>query len=400
MPFPTAPSNVAILHFLTAAVFCFLAVSMHGPERVGRGILLARISERFHGDLVGSSRFEVGCEYPITSFMGNGILRTDSVPAPRATAHRQLQKTGMPGMPTLFVDAGEKASWRLIEFLTAQIRNCNTREAYARAILRFCHWCEKKHLPLTAIKPFYIAAYIEKLGFHYSRPTVKQHLAAIRMMFDYMVTGQVVPMNPASSVRGPKHVVKKGKTPVLTAAEARDLLDSIDVTTIGGLRDRALIGVMVFSFARVGAVVAMNVEDYFRQNNHRFFRLHEKGGKQLDLPAHPSAETYVSTYLAAAGHRAGSPLFRTLDRKGKITDRRLHRREALAIVKRRAREAELPASICCHSFRATGITAYLSNGGTLEHAQQIANHESPRTTKLYDRRNDDVKFEEIERIPI
>ena len=306
----------------------------------------------------------------------------------------------MPGVPTLFLDAGEKASWRLIEFLTAQIRNRNTREAYARAILRFCHWCESKKLPLAAIKPFYIAVYIEKLGFHYSRPTVKQHLAAIRMMFDYLVTGQIVPMNPASSVRGPKHVVKKGKTPVLTAEEARELLDSIDVTTVAGLRDRALIGVMLFSFARVGAVVAMNGEDYFMQNRCRYFRLHEKGGKQLDLPAHTSAEAYVSTYLAAAGRRTGSPLFRTLDRKGKITERRLHRREALAIVKKRAREAGLPSSICNHTFRATGITAYLSNGGSLENAQMIASHESPRTTKLYDRRNDAVTLEEIERIAI
>src|SRR5262249_51616046 len=130
--------------------------------------------------------------------------------------HRQLQRIGMPGVPTLFVDAGEKASWRLIEFLTAQIRNRNTREAYARAILRFCKWCEKKGLGLIAIQPFYIAAYIEQLGFHYARPTVKQHLAAIRMLFDYLVTGQIIPMNPVSAVRGPKHVVKRGKTPVLS----------------------------------------------------------------------------------------------------------------------------------------------------------------------------------------
>ncbi len=236
----------------------------------------------------------------------------------------------MPGVPALFLDAGDKASWRLIEFLTAQIRNKNTREAYARAILRFCGWCEKKHLTLAAIRPFFVAAYIEQLGFHYSRPTVKQHLAALKMLFDFLVTGQVIPMSPASSVRGPKYTVKRGKTPVLSAEEARDLLNSIDVTTVGGLRDRALIGVMLFTFARVGAVVAMNVEDYFRQNNKRFFRLHEKGGKTFDLPAHRLAEAYVSTYLAAAGRRVGTPLFRTLNRKRQLTDRRLHRREALA----------------------------------------------------------------------
>jgi site-specific recombinase XerD len=306
----------------------------------------------------------------------------------------------MPGVPTLFLDAGEKASWRLVEFLTAHTRNRNTREAYARAILRFSRWCEKKQLPLAAIKPFFVAAYIEQLGFHYSRPTVKQHLAAIRMMFDYLVNGQVVEMNPAAAVRGPKYVVRRGKTPSLSAEEARMLLDSIDVTNIRGIRDRAIIGVMLFSFARVGAVVAMNCEDYFQQKNRRWFRLHEKGGKRHELPAHPLAEAYVSEYLAAAGRREGNPLFRTINRRGQITERRLHRREVLEIVKRRAREIGLPSSICCHSFRATAITVFLLNGGSLERAQQIANHESPRTTKLYDRRDDEVSMEEIEKIII
>src|ERR1051325_4353855 len=258
---------------------------------------------------------------PIASFMGEWCyFRSHPIPAPRASIHRQLQKIAMPGVPLLFVDAGEKASWRLIEFLTAHTRNRNTREAYARAILRFSCWCETKHLSLVDINPFLVAAYIEQLGFHYSRPTVKQHLAAIRMLFDYLVTGQVLPMNAASSVRGPKHVVRRGKTPSLSAEEARELLNSIDVTTIKGLRDRAIIGVMLFSFARVGAVVAMNVEDFFQQKNRRWFRLHEKGGKRHDLPAHPVAETYVSTYLAAAGRRDGTPLFRTVNRKGLLTD--------------------------------------------------------------------------------
>jgi site-specific recombinase XerD len=306
----------------------------------------------------------------------------------------------MPGVPALFVDAGEKASWRLIEFLTAHTRNRNTREAYARAILRFSRWCEKKQLSLVDIKPFLVAAYVEQLGFHYSRPTVKQHLAAIRMMFDYLVTGQVVEMNPAASVRGPKFSVRRGKTPSLSAAEARALLDGIDVTDIRGLRDRAIIGVMLFTFARVGATVALNVEDFYLQKGRRFFRLHEKGGKRHELPAHPLAETYVSTYLAAAGRREGAPLFRTINRKGELTNQRVHRREVLEIVKRRAREVGLPSSICCHSFRATAITVFLLNGGSLERAQQIACHESPKTTKLYDRRDDEVDIEEIERILI
>ena len=307
----------------------------------------------------------------------------------------------MPHVPALFLDAGEKASWRVIEFFTANIRNKNTREAYARAVVRFSRWCEKRQLSLSKITPFFVAAYFEQLGTELSRPSVKQHLAALRMLFDYLVTGQIVPMNPVASVRGPRHVVKKGKTPVLGPEEARALLDSIEVDTILGLRDRALISVMLFSFARIGAVVAMNGEDYFRQRKHRWFRLHEKGGKRHDLPAHPEAEMCVNAYLSAAGGGGKrTPLFRNMDRKGQLTDRRMNRREVLAMVKRRARAAGLPSSICCHSFRATGITAYLLNGGTLEHAQQIAAHESPRTTKLYDRTSDEVSLDKIEKILI
>src|ERR1043166_9610205 len=115
------------------------------------------------------------------------------MPKPRISANRQLARIGMPNLPTLILDAGEKAGWRFIEFFTANIHNRNTREAYARAVGRFCRWCEMKHLSLADIRPFFIAAYIEDLGTTHSRPTVKQHLAAIRMLFDYLVTGQVMP---------------------------------------------------------------------------------------------------------------------------------------------------------------------------------------------------------------
>lgn len=244
--------------------------------------------------------------------------------------------------------------------------------------------------------------YIEDLGTRKSRPTVKQHLAALRVLFDFLVVGQVLSQNPASSVRGPKHVVRKGLTPVLAPEDARVLLDSIDTSTIAGLRDRALIGTMIFSFARVGAVVAMDVGDYFARGKRWWFRLHEKGGKLHEVPVHHNAEAYLDEYISAAGLGEGptTPLFRSFDRNHRLTDRRIDRREVLAMVKRRARDAELPANICCHTFRATGITAYLLNGGLLEHAQQIAAHESPRTTKLYDRTRDELSLDEIEKILI
>ncbi len=226
-----------------------------------------------------------------------------------------------PILPAVIADAGEKASKRFIEFLTATIRNANTREAYGRAISDFLAWCERHRLTLTGIEPVHVAAYIEQLTKARSAPTVKQHLAAIRMCFDWLTSGGVMDFNPASSVRGPKHVVKQGKTPVLTADEAKDLLASIipekknsDVTdggeddaqeeaspTIPQLRDRALITVMVFSFARVSAGLAMKVEDYYTEGRRAWFRLHEKDGKRHKVPAHHNAEKYVDAYLDAAG---------------------------------------------------------------------------------------------------
>jgi site-specific recombinase XerD len=323
---------------------------------------------------------------------------TTPLPVPR-----QLANAGLPAIPQLFAVTGPKGAQRFIEFFTAEIRNKNTRMAYARAVASFAAWCDERGLELPQLNPFLIAAYIEEIGQQFSKPTVKQHLAAIRMLFDYLVTGQVVPFNPAHAVRGPKHVVKKGKTPVLSAEDARQLLDAIDTSTIVGLRDRALIGVMVYSFARVGAVVSMNVEDYYSPNNKRWwFRLHEKGGKRHEVPAHHTAEEYLDAYLHAAGIREAmtTPLFRSVNRKRELTQRRMHRREVLGMIKRRATQAGLSSTISCHTFRATGITAYLENGGTIEHAQRIAAHESPRTTKLYDRTGDEVNLDEIERIQI
>ncbi|MFO0805497.1 MAG: tyrosine-type recombinase/integrase [Gemmataceae bacterium] len=316
------------------------------------------------------------------------------------TSQASLARFGFDRLPRVIAKAGERACRRFVEFFTANIRNKNTRLAYAQAVGRFLTWCEKRRFELDLIEPVVVAAYVEELTGCYEPPTVKQHLAAIRMLFDWLVVGQVVPMNPASSVRGPKHVVKKGKTPVLSAKEARELLDSIDTSDVAGLRDRALIGLMVYSFARVSAAVGMDGEDYLQRGKRTWFRLREKGGKHHEVPGHHNAVEYVDAYLAAAPAEKKGPLFRTIDRDGTLTDRRMTRNDVLRMIKRRALNAGLPAEICCHTFRATGITAYLENGGTIENAQAIAAHESPRTTKLYDRTGDEITLDEVERILI
>lgn len=329
-------------------------------------------------------------------------------------ANGQLDRCNGMVVPAIIADAGEQASRRFLEFLAANIRNLNTRSAYRRAVGHFCSWCESRSLGLHQLGPIAVAAYIEQLAATHSAPTVKQHLAATRMLFDWLVIGQVVPNNPAASVRGPKHVVKDGKTLVLSADKARELLKSIPIaekdektgaatTLLLGLRDRALIATMIYSFARVSAVVNMDVEDYWQSGKRWWLRLREKGGKHHEVPAHHKLDEYLDAYLNAAGiaGAAKTPLFRSADRRsGRLTIQRLDRRNALEMVKRRATLAGLPAKTCCHSFRATGITAYLGNKGTLEKAQAIAAHESPRTTKLYDRTSDEITLDKIEKIVI
>jgi len=309
-----------------------------------------------------------------------------------------------PVLPALVTSTGDRAGVRFLEFFTAQIRNPHTRRAYARAAAEFLAWCESRGVAsLPQVQPLHVAAWIELAGRESSAPTVKQKLAAIRHLFDWLVTGQVVPLNPAASVRGPRHVVRSGKTPVLDPAEARRLLNSIDATTPAGLRDRALIALMVYSFARIGAALAMKVEDVFTQKGRLWVRLHEKGGKDHAMPCHHTLEEILAAYIAGAG-LAGNPkgpLFRTVGRgTGELTRTSLPQQNAHAMIRRRAAAAGIKTLIGNHSFRATGITAYLKNGGTLEKAASMANHASTRTTQLYDRRRDEVSLDEVERIRV
>lgn len=306
-------------------------------------------------------------------------------------------------LPALFAPH-EDAARRYIEFFTANIRNPNTRRAYLRSAQEFAAWCEVNGLrDLADIEPVHIAAYVETLQTRLAAPSVKQHLAAIKMLFDWLVIGQVLAVNPASAVRGPKHSVKKGKTPVLTAEETRTLLDSINLSSPIGLRDRALIALMVYSFGRVGAALKMRVEDVYLQGRRTWVRLHEKGGKRHEMPCHHNLETYLHAYMEQTGiaNDAKGALFRTgIKRSGLLSDRAMSQPDAWRMIRRRAAAAGIFTKIGNHSFRATGITEYLRNGGKLEIAQQMANHESARTTGLYDRRNDQVSLDEVERIGI
>jgi site-specific recombinase XerD len=323
-------------------------------------------------------------------------------PVPRIRSDSLTAHASSAVVPVLIASVGEQASWRYVEFFTANVRNPNTRRAYARACSTFFAWCEDRGLMLTTIRPFDVATYMETRQLTHSAPDVKQQLAAVRMLFDWLITGQVVPHNPAAAVRGPKHVVKTGKTPVLDPTEWRKLLDSIPTETVRDLRDRALIATLTYSFARITAALTMKVEDLRPKGAGWQLQLHEKRGKHHVMPCHHALAEALRVYIEAAGiaeDRKGS-LFRT-SRGHKATvlsEQPMTQPDAWRMIRRRAVAAGIHAPIGNHSFRATGITAYLSNGGALEHAQEMAAHESPRTTKLYDRTKERLTQDEVERI--
>ena len=167
---------------------------------------------------------------------------------------QELARAISPGLPAQIADrlppmvaADERTAWRFVDFLAVTIRNPNTREAYYRAVCRFMDWCERRGLGrLDAVMPIHVAAYVEQLPL--SRASVRQHLSAISRCFDWLVSGGALQTNPATSVQRPRHVVRVGKTPVLGDEEARTLIESIPTTKVGGLRDRALIGAMLYTF--------------------------------------------------------------------------------------------------------------------------------------------------------
>lgn len=302
-------------------------------------------------------------------------------------------------LPKLITDSGTAIIKRYVEFFFVHIRNRRTRRAYRNGINPFLEWCEARGICLMAITPIVIAAYIE--SHHGAAPTVNQHLAAIKQLFSWLQAGGLIERNPAQEVRGIKHRVKVGKTPVLSDDEVKKLLSDIDISHNVGLRDRALIATMFYSFARIGAVLAMQVGDYFTKGQSHWLRLHEKGGKYHEVPVHAILKHYIDAYIEAGelADVADAPLFLTTrGRTRRLTERRLQQQEAWAMVRRRAEASGITTNVCNHSFRASGITNFLSHGGSLDNAQRIAGHEVISTTALYDRRGDAISLDEIERI--
>ncbi|WP_425399248.1 tyrosine-type recombinase/integrase [Aeoliella sp.] len=304
--------------------------------------------------------------------------------------------------PVLVASAGAAARFAWEEFIYGRIRNPHTRAAYERAIKRFLAHCETLNKELPTVSPRDVGSYLDEQD--YAPATKKLHLSAIRNFFDVLVTRHVIMLNPAHSVRGERLQVVEGKTPEITVPQARQLMQSLDTSHIVGLRDRAIITIMIYTAARVGAVAALRRGDFYDLGNQHCLRFSEKGGKSREIPVRHDLQKFIGEYLAAGGMEyadKSTPLFRTTVRKTKtLTQNPMTAGDMARMVKRRMKDAGLPSRLSPHSFRVTTITDLLSQGVPLEDVQNLAGHADPRTTRLYDRRKRKVTRNIVERISV
>lgn len=236
----------------------------------------------------------------------------------------------------------------------------------------------------------------------YGVATTRLYLSAVRMFFDSCVVDGLISVNPAKAVKLPRQSSRTGKTPVIIPEQVRQILDGIPCITQADYRDRALIGLMVFSFFRVSAALSLLLSDYELRGDQRWIIGEEKGSKRHEMPVHPTLEILMDEYIECVGMTVlSTPLFQSSNaRGGKLTGRPFDRTAAWRMVRRRAAAAGINRKIGNHSFRATGITTYLNAGGSLEDARIMANHSNATTTKLYDRTGDIAKIQEVNRIDI
>lgn len=304
--------------------------------------------------------------------------------------------------PAIIRDAGPAAQFAFDEFIYGHLRNPHTRTAYGHAIQRFLDWSHQRGIELVRITPRNVGEYLDSQPL--ATVTKKLHLAAIRRLFDFLVTRHAVILNPAATVRTERHQVVEGKTPEIGVETARRLLASLDTSHVVGLRDRAILAVLIYTAARVGAVAKLRRADFYWSADQACLRFTEKGGKSREIPVRHDLQRFIVAYIESVGcdiAEKSSPLFRAAARRTRrLTQAALLAGDINRMVKRRLRDAGLPNHLSPHSFRVTTITDLLSQGVPLEDVQHLAGHADPRTTRLYDRRQRRVTRNIVERISI
>jgi integrase/recombinase XerD len=306
-------------------------------------------------------------------------------------------------VPAIIAQAGHGARFAFEEFFHAKIRNAHTRRAYRRAVLCFLQWCDDRQRRLQEVSPADVGIYIDELTL--SVASKKQVLAGLRHFFDGMVTRHAIALNPALSVRGERYQVLEGKTPEITIKQARKLLSSINTDNVVGLRDKAILSILIYTACRVGAVARLKHKDLYDTGDQYCLHFLDKGGKSREIPVRHDLQILLRSYLQAIGHNLGDatdhPLFRTSIRKTKtLSNRPMSEGDIGRMTKRRMKACGLPLRLSPHSFRVAVITNLLNQGVPLEEVQNLAGHADPRTTRLYDRRHKSITRKIVERISI
>jgi site-specific recombinase XerD len=300
--------------------------------------------------------------------------------------------------PAIVKAAGKAAEFAWEEFFQAEIANAHTRKNYMHAVKGFLAWVEGRGLELPRITPADVGEYLQ--GLDLAVPTKKLHLAALRRFFDRLVNRHVCVINPAATVKAERYSVVEGKTPEISADQARTLLKSIDASNSVGLRDRAILAVLIYTAARVGAVARLTVKNLVHDGSQYTLRFSEKGGKSREIPVRHDLEQLLLAYVQAAGITEG-PLFRTANRKTRtLTKNAMTGIDVCRMMKRRLKAAGLPSHFSPHSFRVATVTDLLGQNVPLEDVQYLAGHADPRTTRIYDRRRRKVTRNIVERISI
>ena len=293
----------------------------------------------------------------------------------------------------------QKTAETFLNIVEGRIRNPNTRSAYKVAWRSFFAFCSEYKLELDRVKPYHFGLWLKRhTG---SVATQRQHLAAVRLLFDHLLEKGVVDINPAARAKPPRLERESAHTPVFEQNEIKAFLEAIKLDSLIDKRDKALCSVLLYGWARVSAVVTLRVEDYYERKGERWLRLHEKRGKIHEVPVHSKAREAIDQWLLASGFGSNpsAPLFPAFGKNKKTPElRHMDRTSVWKLVQARAQASGLKKRVCCHSFRATGITEYMNAGGALDIAQRIAGHSELSTTKIYDRSQDRVTIAEIERV--
>ncbi|TWT66655.1 tyrosine-type recombinase/integrase [Allorhodopirellula solitaria] len=310
---------------------------------------------------------------------------------------KELRETEI---PSFIASPGHPAATPFRDFFFGQIGNANTQRAYCRAVEQFLTWIAAQGLALVEIRPADVGAYLRQ---HPGATSIKkQHRSVIKQFLDLLVERHVCLINPPASVKTEKLRVNQGSTPEIAKGEIRAVLETLQGNSLSQVRDRAAIGILVYTACRKGAISNLRRSDFHGRPGQRALRFQEKGSNNQSAEVRHDLEAWVNEYIRQAGlgeANPASPLFRPLVRREeRLQNRQVEANGVGRMVKRKLRQAGIRTELSAHSLRVATITDLISQGVDIASVQELAGHADARTTKLYDRTSRRATRNLVERI--